>query len=138
MDKGIYCLVFRNRGCTIPVGALGDLTFQAGWHIYVGSALGSGGLQRLSRHFSLACLHNKRPKWHVDYLLTNPDFSLCYAIYGITQTAWNADSPRNSSIQVFRLLAAVTAPAHHISSIGSMTPMRRSYWHSENIRLIPA
>ncbi|MGA2912841.1 MAG: GIY-YIG nuclease family protein [Methanoregula sp.] len=85
MDKGTYCLVFKNPACTIRIGALGDLTFPAGWHIYIGSALGSGGLQRLRRHISLARLHDKRPKWHVDYLLTNPDFSLRYAIYAVTQ-----------------------------------------------------
>jgi Uri superfamily endonuclease len=85
MDKGVYCLVFKNPGCTIRVGAVGDLTFQDGWHIYIGSALGSGGLQRLRRHILLAHLHDKRPTWHVDYLLTHPDFSLRYAIYAVTQ-----------------------------------------------------
>jgi len=64
----------------VQVGALGELAFQAGWHIYIGSALGSGGLCRLERHISLARLRNKRPKWHVDYLLTNPEFTLVYAI----------------------------------------------------------
>jgi Uri superfamily endonuclease len=84
MDKGIYCLVFENPGCMVRVGALGNLTFRAGWHIYVGSALGSGGLKRLWRHISLAHLRDKRPKWHVDYLLTYPDFSLVYAVYAVT------------------------------------------------------
>jgi len=84
MDKGIYCLVFNNPGCTVRVGALGASVFRAGWHIYVGSALGSGGLQRLERHFSLARLREKRPKWHVDYLLTSPFFSLAYAVYAVT------------------------------------------------------
>ena len=84
MDKGIYCLVFRNPGCTIRTGALGAITFRAGWHIYVGSALGSGGLQRLERHISLVHLHDKQPKWHVDYLLISPCFSLVYAVYAVT------------------------------------------------------
>jgi Uri superfamily endonuclease len=85
MDKGIYSLIFfKNPGCTIRVGALGALTFRAGWYIYVGSALGSGGLQRLGRHISLARLHDKQPKWHVDYLLTSPRFSLAYAVYAVT------------------------------------------------------
>jgi Uri superfamily endonuclease len=84
MDKGIYCLVFRNHGCTIRIGALGALTFRAGWHIYVGSALGTGGLQRLERHISLAFLHDKQPKWHVDYLLISPFFSLVSAVYAVT------------------------------------------------------
>ena len=84
MDKGIYYLVFENPGCTIRVGALGALTFRAGWHIYVGSALGSGGLQRLRRHILLARLRDKQPKWHVDYLLTSSCFSLVYASYAVT------------------------------------------------------
>lgn len=84
MDKGIYCLVFKTPGCTIRVGALGALLFQAGWYIYVGSALGSGGLQRLGRHISLARLLDKQPTWHVDYLLTSPEFSLVYAVCAIT------------------------------------------------------
>lgn len=85
MDKGIYCLIFKTQGLTVNIGALGNLTFQAGWYIYVGSALGSGGLQRLERHISLAQKRDKKPKWHIDYLLINPDFSLLYAIFVITQ-----------------------------------------------------
>jgi Uri superfamily endonuclease len=84
MDKGIYCLVFQTPGCTIRVGAVGTLTFRAGGYIYVGSALGSGGLQRIVRHISLAQLRDKQPKWHVDYLLTSPFFSLIYAVYAVT------------------------------------------------------
>jgi Uri superfamily endonuclease len=84
MDKGIYGLVFKTDGCTIRIGALGDLLFLAGWYIYVGSALGSGGLQRLGRHMSLARLRDKRPTWHVDYLLISPEFSLVYAVCAIS------------------------------------------------------
>ncbi|MCK9590586.1 MAG: GIY-YIG nuclease family protein [Methanoregula sp.] len=84
MDKGIYSLVFQTPGSTIRVGALGALTFRAGWYIYVGSALSSGGLKRLERHISLAQLRNKKPKWHVDYLLTSRCFSLVYAVFAVT------------------------------------------------------
>jgi Uri superfamily endonuclease len=84
MDKGTYCLVFKTPGCTIRVGALGDLLFQAGWYMYVGSALGSGGLKRLKRHISLARLRDKQPAWHVDYLLTSPEFSLKFAVCAIS------------------------------------------------------
>jgi Uri superfamily endonuclease len=84
MDKGIYSLVFQTPGSTIRVGALGALTFRAGWYIYVGSALGSGGLQRLGRHISLTLLRDKQPTWHVDYLLTSSCFSLVYAVYAVT------------------------------------------------------
>jgi Uri superfamily endonuclease len=84
MDKGIYCLVFKNPGCRVRVGALGEIYFLPGWHCYVGSALGSGGLKRLERHISLARNRDKRPKWHVDYLLTSPCFSLARAVYAVT------------------------------------------------------
>ncbi|MDO8872520.1 MAG: GIY-YIG nuclease family protein [Methanoregula sp.] len=85
MDKGIYCLVFKNPGCTVRIGALGEIHFQPGWHCYIGSALGSGGLKRLERHISLFHNRDKRPKWHVDYLLSSPLFSLACAVYGVTR-----------------------------------------------------
>ncbi|WP_321505706.1 GIY-YIG nuclease family protein [uncultured Methanoregula sp.] len=85
MDKGTYCLVFRNPGCTIMVGALGEIAFRKGWHIYVGSALGSGGLTRLERHITLSRDRNKRPKWHVDYLSTGHSFTLRYTVHAVTE-----------------------------------------------------
>ena len=85
MDKGIYCLVFENPACTVRIGALGPVTFPAGWHIYVGSALGSGGLARLSRHIALSRLKDRAPKWHVDYLSTNPCFTLRYTVHAVTE-----------------------------------------------------
>jgi Uri superfamily endonuclease len=84
MDKGIYCLVFHNTACTIEVGALGEIAFRKGWHIYVGSALGSGGLKRVDRHMALFEKKDKRPKWHVDFLLTNEEFPLRYAVVAET------------------------------------------------------
>jgi Uri superfamily endonuclease len=84
MDKGVYCLIFRNPACIAGVGALREVAFPAGFHIYVGSALGSGGLKRLDRHMQLAVSRDRRPKWHVDYILTDSRFSLTYAVYGVT------------------------------------------------------
>jgi Uri superfamily endonuclease len=85
MDKGIYCLVFRNPSCTVRVGALGEIPFRKGWHIYVGSALGSGGLARLERHVALSRNRDRRPKWHVDWLSTSPSFSLRYTHHAVTE-----------------------------------------------------
>jgi Uri superfamily endonuclease len=98
MDKGSYCLVFKTPGCTIRAGALGVRQFQAGWYIYVGSALGSGGLLRLGRHFSLARSRDKQPMWHVDYLLTSPFFSLVYAVYAITPERMECRIARELSV----------------------------------------
>ncbi len=84
MDKGIYCLLFRNPSCTVMVGALGPVAFRAGWHIYVGSALGSGGLARLRRHIALSRSRDRRPQWHVDYLSMNPCFCLRSTVHALT------------------------------------------------------
>lgn len=85
MDKGIYCLVFKNPACTARVGALGELTFRRGWHVYVGSALGSGGLARLERHIALSRDRDRRPKWHVDWLSGNRAFILHAAVHAVTE-----------------------------------------------------
>jgi Uri superfamily endonuclease len=84
MDKGIYCLVFNNTACTVRVGALGEIAFRKGWHIYVGSALGSGGLARLERHIALSRNKDKHPTWHVDYLSESPSFCLRSTISALT------------------------------------------------------
>jgi Uri superfamily endonuclease len=104
MDKGIYCLVFRHPACTLIIGARGALAFPAGFHIYIGSALGSGGLKRLDRHCRLACEGNKRPKWHVDYILTDPRFSLVYAVSAPTTERLEcrlAETLRGNSVKGF-------------------------------------
>ncbi|HOX34438.1 MAG TPA: GIY-YIG nuclease family protein [Methanoregulaceae archaeon] len=84
MDKGTYCLIFRNPACTVRVGALGDIALDAGFHVYVGSALGGGGLKRLERHIALAHSHDRRPKWHVDYLLCDSRFAPVCAVYAVS------------------------------------------------------
>ena len=54
---------------SIAVGKLGEIEFPAGFYLYVGSALGPGGLAaRLRRHKKLANGGNKRLHWHIDYL----------------------------------------------------------------------
>ena len=65
--KGTYALVLR-LACQaeIAIGRLGTFTFPAGYYLYVGSALGTGGLEaRLARHRR----HDKKLRWHIDYLL---------------------------------------------------------------------
>jgi len=62
--KGSYVLLLRlSAACSINVGALGELEFEAGWYAYVGSA-GNGLSQRVGRHLSVP---SKR-RWHVDSL----------------------------------------------------------------------
>lgn len=70
--------------CTIRVGSLGDIRFRQGFHIYVGSALGPGGLKRVARHVRLASEKDKDPRWHIDYLNIDPHFELVAAVCAST------------------------------------------------------
>ena len=61
-NKGSYLLLLENpENIAVPVGQLGDVYFQKGWYVYVGSALNSLD-SRLKRH------QRKRKKrfWHID------------------------------------------------------------------------
>ncbi len=76
MDKGVYILLVQNDECQIRVGASGKRIFSAGWHAYVGSALGAGGFARVMRHFRLNSEKDRRPCWHIDSLLISPCFQV--------------------------------------------------------------
>jgi Uri superfamily endonuclease len=63
---GTYVLVLKSeKKQTAKIGKLGRLLIYPGWYIYVGSALGSGGLRaRIHRHTQ----KRKKLRWHIDYL----------------------------------------------------------------------
>lgn len=83
-EKGVYCLIFENRACKLEIGKKGEFSFRPGFHIYVGSALGTGGLKRVRRHINLSRNRDRSPKWHVDYLHLNPAFRLVSTVYAFT------------------------------------------------------
>ncbi len=57
--------MFSRKRATLSIGKLGDFAIVPGYYLYVGSALGAGGLRaRISRHLRLV----SRPHWHIDYL----------------------------------------------------------------------
>jgi sugar fermentation stimulation protein A len=63
-DSGAYLLVMHlTRPRAIMVGKLGEIAFEAGYWVYVGSAMG-GLAARTNRHLR----KRKRFHWHVDYL----------------------------------------------------------------------
>jgi Uri superfamily endonuclease len=61
-----YLLIIQGKvACRLQVGALGEVSLEPGWYLYVGSA--SRNLEaRLRRHLRT----EKRRRWHIDYLLT--------------------------------------------------------------------
>ncbi len=76
---GTYALLLRLlRPTVVGVGRLGRFHLAAGWYVYVGSALGPGGLAaRVGRHLR----REKRLHWHVDYLLAvAPVVAVWYAV----------------------------------------------------------
>ncbi len=63
-DGGAYILLLHlKRNRSIEVGSLGKVTFEKGWHIYVGSAIKNLDA-RINRHVRI----RKRMHWHIDPL----------------------------------------------------------------------
>jgi Uri superfamily endonuclease len=76
---GIYALHLNLTNLKrLQIGRLGVFTFPPGDYVYVGSALGPGGLLgRVGRHFR----GNKKLHWHIDWLGEVASlFGCCYAI----------------------------------------------------------
>jgi Uri superfamily endonuclease len=84
MEPGIYCLIFENPAAVLEVGRLGAVGFRSGYHVYVGSALGPGGLARVARHLRLGRNRDRRSHWHVDRLLLDSRFRLAAVVTGET------------------------------------------------------
>ena len=63
---GTYALIISCASVArIQVGRLGTMQLQGGYYVYLGSALGPGGLRaRIAHHQKLST----RPHWHIDYL----------------------------------------------------------------------
>jgi Uri superfamily endonuclease len=94
MDKGVYALALKNSCSEVRIGALGVREFAAGWHIYVGSARGSGGLVRVERHRRLALLRDRPPRWHIDYLLLDSHFAPSVVVTAVTNRDCECDLAR--------------------------------------------
>lgn len=69
MTAGIYALVLElDAAATIEIGAMGEIEFEPGVYVYVGSAMNSVE-KRLERHFS----RDKKLHWHIDYFTREAD-----------------------------------------------------------------
>lgn len=78
--KGAYTLVIRvDQPIRVQIKSLGEIMFDSGLWVYVGSAMGNGSTSlenRLSRHFR----NEKTIYWHIDYLL-DADVEIVEAIW---------------------------------------------------------
>lgn len=86
MYKGVYVLLLKGGECSLSIGSLGEIFFAEGWYAYVGSAFGPGGFARVRRHIRFNREKNKLPRWHIDYLLTSPCFTVSRAYCLVTGT----------------------------------------------------
>ena len=63
---GTYALLLSiSRQASMRVGALGNVSLDPGFFVYLGSAQGPGGLRARLRHH---CRTTTRPHWHLDYI----------------------------------------------------------------------
>ncbi len=70
--KGIYLLTVKvKKNIKQEIGKLGEIKFEKGDYIYVGSAL-NGIEKRIERHLK----KKKKKFWHIDYLLANRDVTI--------------------------------------------------------------
>ncbi|MBK1701875.1 GIY-YIG nuclease family protein [Thiococcus pfennigii] len=77
---GTYVVVLEPRGRgVVPIGRLGELTLVAGTYLYVGSALGPGGVAARCRHHERLAA---RPHWHLDYLRPYCRILGCWVAHG--------------------------------------------------------
>jgi Uri superfamily endonuclease len=103
--KGSYILVLQLEWpvAGLTVGRLGRFDFAAGYYLYIGSALGPGGLEaRLAHHQQR---QKARPHWHIDYLRS--EARLC--------EAWLVVSPAHLEQPWCQILSAnslVSAPVY--------------------------
>lgn len=68
--KGVYVLIMElDKNAVIRVGKLGEFIFKKGYYAYTGSALGTGGFKRVTRHFNVASGKNMARKWHIDHFM---------------------------------------------------------------------
>lgn len=85
MDKltsapGSYILVLQlDVNCTIQVGRLGQFSLQPGYYLYVGSALGPGGVAARVAHHQRT---SQRSHWHIDYLRKHTSLIHVHVSYG--------------------------------------------------------
>ena len=70
-EKGSYLLILQLINTkTLQIGKLGEFFFPKGFYVYVGSAMGSGGIAGRVQHHLKPSRH---PHWHIDYLKTAAD-----------------------------------------------------------------
>jgi len=90
-NRGSYLVVLGvPQTVSLVVGSLGEITFDAGWYVYAGSAQKNLS-QRLARHLRKV---RKKTHWHLDYLTSHAEI-----ITGLPIASWtNLECPLASAL----------------------------------------
>ncbi len=104
---GTYALVLRfSKRLEIVVGRLGVLEAQPGYYVYVGSALGPGGLAaRVGRHL----YSEKTLRWHIDYLRAEAQ----------VEEVWYATGKRNQECRWAGVLRSLPGASMPLAGFGA-------------------
>mgnify|MGYP006271532663 FL=1 len=104
---GTYALLLRaSASCSVAVGAAGTMDVQPGAYVYVGSALGPGGVRaRVERHART----EKTAHWHVDYVRAVTTLDGAWVAYRSRrlECAWAA---------AIRSMPSVSIPLHGVGA----------------------
>jgi Uri superfamily endonuclease len=104
VTKGVYVLTIDlKRQKQIKIGSLGQITFESGTYVYVGSA--QNGLEnRIKRHLS----KNKKTFWHIDYFLKSGDSVISKVLIKV--------SPKSMECEIARSIAKDEKGIPHFGS----------------------
>ncbi len=117
---------------------LGRVHIEKGYYIYVGSARGPGGVRaRLRRHFS----RDKKPWWHIDYLLSLPTARPMCALYACTEERVEpllalACSERLGYVEKFGSTDDRLAPSHLFYSEKLDEVLSTAWWCMDRLGLL--
>ena len=104
---GTYALVlFCSRPKLVRIGQLGALRLRRGFYVYVGSALGPGGVHaRIAHHRKVS----RQPHWHIDYLRRHTQLD----------RVWYSSGPVRREHDWARFIRALTGASVPIAGFGS-------------------
>lgn len=114
-EPGTYALVMSAAAnASVRIGRLGDLRLRPGFYVYVGSALGPGGVRaRLAHHIR----PSSRPHWHIDYL----------KVHAAVEQVWYCHNRVSREHEWGRCLAAMRGASMPMPGFGASDCRCRSH-----------
>ena len=125
---GTYMVVLKSsQREKIQIGKLGSFETCKGYYLYVGSAMGSGGVKSRLKHHSKV---SKKPHWHLDYLRAETEFYEAYALC----------SPERRECEWAGLMAKSEAASEPLKGFGSSDCQCRThlFYFSSSVKMARA